>query len=505
MSVKRNGEPSSIEKANILRVARRALGFDSLRPGQEQAIRAVVEGHDTLVVHPTGSGKSGICQIVSSMIKGMTIVISPLIALQKDQVESINSRNIGEAVVINSTLSAEDSREAFSKLEDGECEYLFLAPEQLQRQQTMEALEQTGVSLVVVDEAHCITEWGHDFRPEYLKIGPAIERLGHPTVLALTATASPEVRAEIVQRLRMRNPKVFVRGFDRPNIYLSVNHFSKKTEKTEALVHRVRWAQKPGIVYVSTRKNAETIMNLLDEAGIKTLFYHGGLKGKERHEIQERFMNGDAEVIVATNAFGMGIDKADVRFVYHHDISDSIDAYYQEIGRAGRDGEQAEAILFFREEDMGIQKFRKGEAELSATEIEKVEEILREEEGPVDPERISEETGLPERKLAKVLHRLEDVGAVEILPAGDIELQEGTDLGEAARTAAEEQARRKEINKERLRQMQEFAHTTACRRAQLLQYFGDDFSGPCNNCDNCEQATSGIAARVDGGTRREVV
>jgi ATP-dependent DNA helicase RecQ len=321
---------------DILAVAWENFGFESLRPGQEDAIRALLDGNDSLVVQPTGSGKSAIYQITALMLNGATLVISPLIALQKDQVDSINAQNAADAVVINSTLRVPETREAMEKIEEGSGKYIFLAPEQLRKQETMETLESAGVSLFVVDEAHCISEWGHDFRPDYLQLGPTIERLGHPIVLAMTATASPEVRQEIIQRLGMRDTNIFVHGFDRPNIYLRVDQFPNEQEKMQALVHRVRWADKPGIVYVATRKNAEEIMRLLDEEGVRALFYHGGLKASEREDIQERFMSDQAEVIVATNAFGMGVDKADVRFVYHYDISDSLDSYYQEIGRAGR-------------------------------------------------------------------------------------------------------------------------------------------------------------------------
>lgn len=320
----------------------------------------------------------------------------------------------------------------------------------------------------------------------------------------MTATASPEVRQEIVKRLGMRDPKIFVHGFDRPNIYLRVDQFHNEQEKMQAVAHRVRWADKPGIVYVATRKNAEEIMRLLDEEGVRALFYHGGLKGSERKDIQERFMSGQAEVIVATNAFGMGVDKADVRFVYHYDASDSLDSYYQEIGRAGRDGEKAEAVLFFRREDLGVQKFRAGEGKLEPEQIERVADIISDQEGPVEPEEIADKTDLSERKVATIIHRLEDAGALEVLPSGEVELDEKADVTEAAHAAAEEQERRKEIRQERLRQMQEYADTSTCRREHLLRYFGDDFTGPCNNCDNCEAATPGIKVDTSVGTRREV-
>src|SRR5579885_2209578 len=204
----------------------------------------------------------------------------------------------------------------------------------------------------------------------------------------MTATASPQVRQEIVERLGMRKPKVFVQDFDRPNIYLRVDRFQNEDEKMQALVHRVHWAEKPGIVYVATRKKAEEIMRALDEEGVHALFYHGGLKASERAGIQEKFMSDSAEVIVATNAFGMGIDKANVRFVYHYDIPDSLDSYYQEIGRAGRDGERAEAVLFFRPEDIGVQKFLAGEGKLEAEQVQHVAETLEAEERPLQPDEV---------------------------------------------------------------------------------------------------------------------
>ncbi|MBV9265977.1 MAG: ATP-dependent DNA helicase RecQ [Acidobacteriaceae bacterium] len=495
-------------KARIEEVAAKSFGFQSLRPGQKEAVEALLLRKDCLVVMPTGSGKSAIYQIAALMLNGVAVIISPLIALQKDQVDAINSTEAPDAVVLNSTLRAFETRDAMDKIEEGKGKYIFLAPEQLRKQETIDKLANANVSLFVVDEAHCISEWGHDFRPDYLQLVPVIERLGHPVVLAMTATASPQVRDEIVKRLGMTKPKLFVHGFDRPNIYFRVDNFDKEQDKLGALVHRVHWADKPGIVYVATRKNAESIMCALEEQGVNAQFYHGGLKASERSDIQERFMSGAAEVIVATNAFGMGIDKADVRFVYHYDIPDSLDSYYQEIGRAGRDGENAEAILFYRSEDLGVQKFLSGEAKIETRKIERVGELIADQEAPVELEEIADQTDLSGRKLTKVIHRLEDVGALEVLPTGEVQVAENTEISEAASAAAEEQERRKEMNRERLRQMQEYAETAACRREHLLRYFGDDFSGPCGNCDNCQAETAAEKGdiKVDSsvGTRREV-
>ncbi len=490
---------------DILEVARKNFGFDTLRRGQEEAIRSLLAKKDTLVVMPTGSGKSAIYQIAGLIIEGSVLVVSPLIALQKDQVDSINSQDHdAEAVVVNSTQRISEARKALEKIEEGVGKFIFLAPEQLRKQETIETLESANISLLVIDEAHCISEWGHDFRPDYLQLGPAIERLGHPVVLAMTATASPEVRDEIVQRAGLRHPKIFVHGFDRPNISLRVDHFDKEDKKLEAVAHRVRWADKPGIVYVATRKAAEEIMKLLEDEGIHALFYHGGLKAADRHHIQDEFMSGKAEVIVATNAFGMGVDKADIRFVYHYDVSESLDSYYQEIGRAGRDGEKAEAILFFRDEDLGVAKFRSAESKLEPEQVEQVAEVIADKEGPVEPEEIAEHANLSERKLTSAIHRLEDVGALEVLPTGEVQLTEDADLAQAAQAAVEEQDRRRDMKQERLRQMQEYASTNSCRREHLLRYFGDEFTGPCDNCDNCEAAAPGIKVDPSVGTRREV-
>jgi ATP-dependent DNA helicase RecQ len=493
------------KKPDVLAVARRNFGYDELRSGQEEAIAALLEEQDTLVVMPTGAGKSAIYQIAGLMMEGSVLVISPLIALQKDQVDSINAQEAdAEAVVINSTQKASELRDNLQRVEQGCCKYIFLAPEQLAKEETLEALMHAGISLFVIDEAHCISEWGHDFRPDYLQLGNVIERLDHPVVLAMTATASQRVRDEVVSRLEMRDPKILVGGFDRPNIFLRVDHFEEQNKKMEALVHRAHWADKPGIIYVGTRKAAETIMSSLAEEGVDALFYHAGLKGSEREEIQNKFMSGEAEVIVATNAFGMGIDKADIRFVYHYDAPDSLDSYYQEIGRAGRDGEKAEAILFFRQQDIGAQAFHTGQGKVNVEQVEKVVEAITQVEEPLAPKEIAEETDLSSRKVTSLIQRLEDAGAVEVLASGEVQLAEKVDVAEATDQIVEMGERRKEMNKERLEQMREYADTDACRREYLLRYFGDNFTGPCHNCDNCQAANPDIQVDPTIGTRREV-
>lgn len=492
-------------QSEVLRVARENFGFEELRAGQLEAIESLVGGRDTLVVKPTGSGKSAIYQIAGLMMRGSVLVISPLIALQKDQVDSINgSEGSAEAVVINSALKTTEFRRNLERLAEGFCKFVFLAPEQLPKGEAIEALRQSGISLMVIDEAHCISQWGHDFRPDYLQIGRVIESLGHPVTLGMTATATNAVREEIIERLGLKDPYVFVGGFDRPNIHLRVDHFDNKDEKMDALLHKVRWAEKPGIVYVATRKTAELVMHGVKEQGVGALFYHGGLNGSERTDIQDQFMSGDADVIVATNAFGMGIDKQNIRFVYHHDAPDSLDAYYQEIGRAGRDGEPAEAILFFRKEDIGVQAFHTGSGKIKTDDLTRMAGVLEKEESPLSAEEIAEKAGFSTRKVTAALQRLEEADAIEMLPSGEAQLKEQINWDEATQRVAERDEQRKQANKERLRQMQAYAETTDCRRSQLLRYFGDEFEGPCHNCDNC--GAEHPRASVDPGvaTRREV-
>ena len=476
-------------QSKIRAIARDKFGFETVRPGQERAISAVLQGRDTLVIQPTGSGKSAIYQIAGLLIKGPTIIVSPLIALQQDQLESISYNQLAPAAAVNSHQRVAAVREAWEKLKDDKLEYLFLAPEQLRKPETIDQLKQNPPSLFVVDEAHCISEWGHDFRPDYLRLGAAVESLGRPTTLALTATASPLVRDEIVSRLGLRNPEIIVRGFDRPNIFVAVQMFGAERDKVEALLEKVEQSPKPGIVYTATRKHTEEIARALEERGVDVIAYHAGMNAKERERIQQSFMGGDTDVIVATNAFGMGVDKADVRFVYHLDIPDSLDSYYQEIGRCGRDGQPAAAILFYRPEDIRIPKFLKAGGKMQDETLREVGEVLQKADDPLPLEAIQEDTGFSARKVEKAVALLEDVGAVERSPEGEATLAENApELDEAARLAAERAVKQREYQALRLEKMQAYAELLDCRREYLLRYFGEeDVKIPCGYCDNCKR------------------
>ena len=288
-----------ISKSNIpiLPQQLRRLGFPTLRPGQDEAIRSLLNRRDTVFMAPTGSGKSAVYQIAASLMEGITIVVSPLIAPQKD---------LAEPALVNSTLAAAEQREQFERVKQGHAEFILLAPEQLHKEEIVGRLKSAGVALVAVDEAHCISQWGHDFRPEYLELARAIEALDHPPVLAMTATASNEARAEIIDRLGLRNPRVIVRGFDRPNINLRVDTFPSESEKLEAVLRRVEFADKPGIIDAATHHHAELIAEELRDRGVDALAYHGGMKTKDRDQIQNRFMNYDVPVIVADQCLWNG-------------------------------------------------------------------------------------------------------------------------------------------------------------------------------------------------------
>jgi ATP-dependent DNA helicase RecQ len=470
----------------IDRTAHDMLGFEKLRPGQREAIASVLAGRDTLAVLSTGSGKSAIYQIAGLLTDGATLVVSPLIALQRDQVEALHDRALG-AAQLNSSVPEGEREETLAELAEDALEFLFLAPEQLANAEVLDELAAAQPSLIVVDEAHCISEWGHDFRPDYLRLGAAIETLGHPPVLALTATAAPPVRHEIVERLGLRDAELVVRGFDRPNIDLAVERFHDARRKDEALLGAVAAADKPGIVYAATRKRTEELAAALAERGVEACPYHAGLKKSEREAAQERFMDSDLDAIVATTAFGMGVDKADVRFVFHAEVPESVDSYYQEVGRAGRDGEPARAVLFYRPEDLGLRRFFAGSGHVGVDELTEVAEVVGAARDPVDPAELQERTELSQSKLATVVSRLEDAGAVEVLPTGHVAARpDAPPLDDAVDEALEQEEDRREFDRSRLEMMRAFAETDGCRREFVLSYFGEPFDGvPCGRCDNC--------------------
>jgi len=482
---------------DLKRTARDAFGWERLRPGQLEAMQSVMAGHDTLAVMPTGSGKSAVYQVPSMLLDGPTVVVSPLISLQRDQVAGLLGRG-GDvtAVQANSSLSEKDRAAAFDALRAGEVEFLFLAPEQLAKPEVLDAVAAAMPSLFVVDEAHCISSWGHDFRPDYLRLHTAIERVGRPRVLALTATASPPVRDEIISRLRLEDPQQVVSGFDRPNLSLEVRSFRDDEQRREAVVMRAMGEAKPGLVYTATRKSAEQYAEALADLGIDAAAYHAGMRAADREDVHGRFTAGRLDVVVATTAFGMGIDKSDVRFVLHAEVADSLDSYYQEVGRAGRDGEPAVAALYYRQEDLGLRTFfASGSADTQG--LRKVATLVQHASGPVQPTELAAEADLAPTRLAGLVNLLEQAGALEVHADGAIALApEAPAPKQAAAIAADVAEGHRKVEKSRVEMMRAYAETSGCRRQLLLAYFGENLEEPCGNCDTCAAGTAEEQADV---------
>lgn len=503
-----------LDRRAIRAAARETLGHRTLLPGQAEAIEAVTAGRDTLALLPTGGGKSAIYQLAGLAIDGPTVIVSPLIALQQDQLAAIGELGLSGAAV-NSTRSARERAAALEAFASGATEFLLLAPEALGDAAVLEQVGQARPSLLVVDEAHCVAEWGPDFRPEYRRLGAVAETLGRPPVLALTATASPLVRQEVIDGLGLREPVVVARGFDRPNIDLGVEAHADADAKRRALVDAAAALDGAGIVYVATRRSAVDVARALVAAGVAAEAYHAGLGGRRRAEIQERFMAADDRVIVATIAFGMGIDKPDVRFVLHLDVSESLDAYHQEIGRAGRDGEPAVARLYYRPEDLGLRRFQSAPARFDEGDVRAVLRALRRAPAGTDVPQLAGAAGRSRRRTEAIVARLEDRGLVALRPDGTIESGAGTgarradgdaesaDLMALATGLVADQERRRAVERSRVDMIRGYAEATGCRRAFLLGYVGEPFEPPCGRCDRCRAPGAALGLPSDGAPTLE--
>ena len=457
--------------AVIEELARMRFGFDRLRPGQLRAVEALAGGRDVLAVLPTGGGKSAIYELAGLLRAGPTVVVSPLIALQDDQLAHLRAAGLS-AIVLNSQQSA-GARAAALIASCDSGTFVFLSPEQLINKETRHALQRARPGLFVVDEAHLISQWGHDFRPDYMLLGAQAEAVGAPVRLALTATAAPPVREEIGRRLGLRDPAVVLGNLDRPHIELSVHRVRTIPDKRRELVRAAGELAGSGIVYTATHADAQAAHDALASAGEQVTLYHAGLSGRERRDAMTAFLDGSARIVAATVAFGMGIDKPDVRWVLHADPPPSLDAYYQELGRAGRDDKPSYARLVYRTEDFATARHLATRG-VSDSAVARVAAALA----------TGQRVELGPRQQTAAAIRLVDLGAATWQADGSVRWT-GTLSVAAALEASEAETRREnEVERSRLEMMRRYAEHTGCRRSFLLSYFGQDYPGPCGKCDN---------------------
>jgi ATP-dependent DNA helicase RecQ len=476
-----------VEEPKLLEVLRQRFHHDAFRPGQREVTRALLAGSDVVAVLPTGAGKSLAYQLTAQFLPGLTVVVSPLLSLMKDQVESLMEIGV-DARMISSMQSSKEVDHALDDATHGRTRLLYVTPERFEDTAFRASIQRAGVSLFVVDEAHSISEWGQSFRPAYLGLSDVVKEVGRPPVLALTATATRWVRQDIVDRLDLRNPVLVVRGTDRPNLFFEVTDVQQERQDQHVLHDLLVHTDRPetpvlhgsGIIYTATTRAAEETAGWLQEWGIRADYYHGRRKKSDRDRVQSNFMGGEVRVIVATNAFGLGVDKPDVRFVIHRDVPASLEAYYQEAGRAGRDGGPARCVLIYRAGDLGRAAFMSVTGQLTVNDLERGRTALVAQNGGTvrDLQRTTE---LGRGELLRMLELLEAEGVLT-QRRGRVRLLR-PDFTPSEISLEREQQRRA-YERTRLDMMRGYAELRDCRRRYMLNYFGEEPDwARCGRCD----------------------
>ena len=487
---------------------RELFGFPSFHPGQEEVISRIMAGEDTLAILATGAGKSLCYQLPALLQSGTTVVVSPLIALMKDQLDMLAERGFHNNVALNSTLSEDQEQAALARVSRGDVKIVFVTPEKLEDEQFLAMLKTIEIPLFVVDEAHCISQWGHDFRPAYLALGHVIAFLGKPTVLALTATATPAVREDILVQLGIPDTRTIVKGFDRPNLRYEVIRAESESAKLKSLRALFEnGLDGTGIIYTATIKNALEVQRYLhDQLDLPAAVYHSKLQKHDRVSVHELFMHEAIRAVVATNAFGLGIDKANIRFVVHYDLPGSIEAYTQEAGRAGRDGDLSRCILLYRMSDTRVQNYFLTGKYPDIEDVQKIFGTLEyfgaQADGVslADLRKISQ---LPLTKLKVVLALLKKAGFIEMRARARYGLTDEALENRELVLNLTNYDTKKSYDQSKLAMMLQYSETRGCRRKFILNYFGEDFaSETCGQCDNCLRASSTSRdSRVTSGYR----
>lgn len=482
---------ASLNWADLYAEAER-FGVSRFRPGQRQVMEAILAGRNVLGIMPTGAGKSLCYQLPAMFLPKPVVVVSPLIALMQDQHDKLTAAEVPTAK-LDSMLRRSEERDVIEEIVEGGTKLIYVTPERLENPDTLEMLRNSGVSLFVVDEAHCISQWGHDFRPSYLSLRDAIRELGNPPVLAVTATATPAVSEDILKQLAIDNALIINTGIERENLVFEVFRTVNKDSKSGRLLDVVRSARGSTLVYCATIRLVSDVYKLLCDAGLSVVRYHGKLKPKERLEAQQRFMNDEIPIMVATKAFGMGIDKPDIRLVVHWNFPDSLESYYQEAGRAGRDERSARAVLLYRIEDKRIQSyFLRGKyptREVSKTIYEAVKQMTA--AAPRVPVKdVITVTGLPKRRVKVIVALLESAGVLARTGRGIRKLKDFETVEQLDEFLSAYE-RRHLSDAERLQMVMRYGETTECRMSHLRRYFGEEAQLDCGRCDNCRARQRG--------------